>query len=289
MWRGASVVDASADRPPAERQGGTGTSVLMPEAAVAVRDVTLTYRSKRGTVTAVEDVELEARKGEFVCLVGPSGCGKSSILSMVAGLRRPSRGLISVFGDPVDGAVTGLGMVFQEDLLLPWRTVIANVLIQSEIRRMPRATARARALELLRQSGLGGFEERFPHELSGGMRQRCAIARALVHSPPLLLMDEPFSAIDALTREELNEQLVALWQQERPTVLFVTHAIDEAVYLADRVLVMTPRPGRIVEDVTIDLDRPRPQECRDTPEFREYVRRIRAVLARSGARHRVEG
>lgn len=270
-------------------QGDTAARAAVPDVTVAVRDVSLTYRSRRGTVTAVEDVDLAARAGEFVCLVGPSGCGKSSILSMVAGLRRPSRGLVSVFGKPVDGPVTSLGMVFQEDLLLPWRTVIANVLIQSEIRRTPRAAARTRALELLRKSGLAGFEQRFPHELSGGMRQRCAIARALVHGPPLLLMDEPFSAIDALTREDLNEQLLELWQQEGPTVLFVTHAIDEAVYLADRVLVMAPRPGRIVEDMTIDLARPRPQECRDTPEFREYVREIRAILARSGARDRGEG
>lgn len=246
--------------------------------AISCRNLALTYGGRRGAVETLRDITFDIPEGQFICIVGPSGCGKSSLLSLFAGLRQPSAGYLEVLGNPVTGPVTNLGMVFQKDLLLPWRTAMDNVMIQAEIRRLPRQQLLNRAKELLALVGLEGFEDRLPHELSGGMRQRCAIVRGLVHRPSLLLMDEPFASVDALTRDQLNLDLMALWNESKPTLIFVTHGIDEAVFLADRVLVMSQRPGEIVADIEIGLDRPRDLDLKDAPHFREYTRHIRKLL-----------
>ena len=247
-------------------------------ASIRCRGVSLTYGGRRGSVETLRQLDLEVPQGQFLCLVGPSGCGKSSLLGLLAGLRAASAGTVEVLGRRVREPVVDLGLVFQKDLLLPWRTALDNVMLQAEVRDLPREPFRARARELLGMVGLGGFEDRLPHELSGGMRQRCAIVRALVHNPPLLLMDEPFASVDALTRDQLNQDLLALWAERRPTVLFVTHGIDEAVFLGDRVLVMSARPGQIVADIAIDLPRPRVADLKDAPEFRTHTREIRHLL-----------
>lgn len=260
--------------------------------SIRCRDVGLTYGGRRGSVETLRGLSIDVPQGQFVCLVGPSGCGKSSLLGLIAGLRTVSAGTIEALGRPVREPVVDLGLVFQKDLLLPWRTTLENVMLQAEVRELPRDPLRARAQELLAMVGLGGFEDRLPHELSGGMRQRCAIVRALVHNPPLLLMDEPFASVDALTRDQLNLDLLALWAERRPTVLFVTHGIDEAVFLGDRVLVMSNRPGQIIADIAIDLPRPRHPDMKDAPEFRAHAREIRHLLgsmaegARSGGETR---
>lgn len=248
--------------------------------AVAVRctKLNVSYRGRRGTVETLRDLSIEIPAGQFLCIVGPSGCGKSSLLGVLSGLRAPSSGSVEVSGERVAKPVTDIGIVFQKDLLLPWRTAIKNVMIQAEIRDLPREPMRDRARRLLSLVGLQDFEDRLPHELSGGMRQRCAIVRALVHKPSLLLMDEPFAAVDALTRDQLNLDLLSLWTELRPTVIFVTHGIDEAVFLADRVVVLSPRPGRIIADIRIGFDRPRQVDVKDAPRFRDYAREIRHVL-----------
>lgn len=246
--------------------------------AVRCKGVHLTYGGRRGSVKTLNNISIDIPAGQFLCIVGPSGCGKSSLLGLVAGLREASAGSIEVLGKTVTKPVTELGMVFQKDLLLPWRSAIDNVLLQAEIRGLPREAMRRRAIELLSMVGLAGFEDRFPHELSGGMRQRCAIVRGLLHNPSLLLMDEPFASVDALTRDQLNLDLLSLWSERRPTVIFITHGIDEAVFLADRILVMSNRPGEIVEDIEVTLDRPRETDFKDTPEFRQYTKHIRHVL-----------
>jgi len=249
-----------------------------PSASIRCRGVCLTYGGRRGAVETLRQLDLEIPQGQFVCLVGPSGCGKSSLLGLVAGLRAASSGVIEALGRPVQEPVVDLGFVFQKDLLLPWRSTLENVMLQAEVRGLTREPFARRARDLLAMVGLSGFEDRLPHELSGGMRQRCAIVRALVHNPPLLLMDEPFASVDALTRDQLNLDLLALWAESHPTVLFVTHGIDEAVFLSDRVLVMSNRPGQIVADLAIDLPRPRHPDMKDAPEFRAHAREIRHLL-----------
>ena len=258
-----------------------------PRHAVRCDKVQLTYGGRRGSVQALDDITLDIPAGQFLCIVGPSGCGKSSLLGLIAGLRQASSGRIEALGKEVHEPVTDLGMVFQKDLLLPWRTTIDNVMLQAEMRELPRATFEASARRLLALVGLEGFEDKLPHELSGGMRQRCAVVRALVHNPPLLLMDEPFAAVDALTRDQLNLDLLALWAEHHPTVILVTHSIDEAVFLGDRVMVMSNRPGKILADIAIDLKRPRSLELKDAPEFRTYTRAIRALLNQLTPQRRV--
>ncbi len=238
-------------------------------------------RDGRETV-ALKDVSLDIARGEFLAVVGPSGCGKSTLMRIVAGLVPATAGTVSVFGKGVSAPVTDLGIVFQNPVLLDWRDVLANVLFQVEIRGMSAAAHRARALDLLRKVGLGDFTDRYPHELSGGMRQRAAIARALLHDPPLLLMDEPFGALDALTREQMRIDLEALWLATRKTVIFITHSIDEAVLLADRVVVMSPRPGRIERILDVDLPRPRGLAGRRAPRFSELADEITALFLARG-------
>jgi NitT/TauT family transport system ATP-binding protein len=229
-------------------------------AQIRIERVGQEFRSAERTVIALRDIELTVAPGQLVCLLGPSGCGKSTLLNAVAGFLRPSSGRVVVGDRPVTGPGPDRGMVFQEYALFPWMTVVDNVafgLRADRSRRMRRAEARRRALELLALLGLTDFADRFPKDLSGGMRQRVAIARVLAIDPPVLLMDEPFGALDALTRRSLQDQLLELWTTLRKTILFVTHSIDESLYLADRIVVMTYRPGTIRRDVVVELPRPR--------------------------------
>jgi NitT/TauT family transport system ATP-binding protein len=251
-------------------------------ACIELSAVSKTYHSRRGDVVALENVDLDIREGEFVSIVGPSGCGKSTLLRCVAGLATASAGTIAVRGKPVTDPVPDLGIVFQRDLLVDWRSVVRNVLLAVEFRyRNPqRFTTRAR--ELLAKVGLADFADRYPWELSGGMRQRAAICRALLTDPAILLMDEPFGALDALTRDDLNAELQRIWLESRKTVLFITHSIGEAVFLSDRVAVMSPKPGRIVEIVDVGIPRPRALAIREKPEFGARSARIRQLFTTMG-------
>lgn len=235
-------------------------------------------RMNFGATVALDRLDLTIAEHEFFTILGPSGCGKSTFLLLAAGLLQPSAGSIVIGGQPVRGAYTNAGIAFQHHNLLEWRSVLRNVLLPLEIRRTETEPFLARARQLLSLVGLAGFEDHYPHQLSGGMRQRAALCRALVCDLPLLLMDEPFGALDALSREEHQLMLQEVWLRERKTVLLITHDIREAILLSDRVAVMSPRPGRILEIVDIDLPRPRRQDVSETPAFIEYVRRIRAML-----------
>lgn len=224
-------------------------------------------------------VSFAIREAEFVALVGPSGCGKSTILRMIAGLIRQSSGSVKVRGKEVMGPLKGeAGIVFQHPLLLPWRTVLDNALLPAQVLHLDRRSCEKRALELIQLVGLGGFEHRYPFELSGGMQQRAAIVRALAFNPSILLMDEPFAAVDAITRDQLNLQLERLADLHRKTVLFITHSIPEAVFLADRVLVMSARPGQIVADIPVDLPRPRTLDHMSTATFTDAAGKVRHRL-----------
>jgi NitT/TauT family transport system ATP-binding protein len=251
------------------------------EPHIRLRDVAKRYDTKDGAVEACTGITLDIRQSEFVAVVGPSGCGKTTILKMVAGLVPHSSGGITVGGKPVDRPLTDVGIVFQESILLDWRDVLSNVMLQIEIRGMDRAAYEPVARNLLKATGLQGFENKKPYELSGGMRQRVSICRALVHDPPLLLMDEPFGALDALTREQISMDIQRVWMDKRKTALHITHSIPEAVLLADRVVVMGPRPGRIVEIIEVDLPRPRRLD-RLPASFNDYAGRIREIFKARG-------
>jgi NitT/TauT family transport system ATP-binding protein len=249
---------------------------------IAVRRLTKRFGTAASPVVALSDIEFSVNEGELVVVVGPSGCGKSTLLRILAGLLPQSDGEASLHGTPITGPRRDIGVVFQAPVLFPWRSVLGNALLPVDIQRLGRDKMRARAMELLKLVGLEGFEHRYPWELSGGMQQRVALVRALIHDPALLLMDEPFGALDAMTREQMNQELQRIWMERRKTVLFITHSIGEAVYLADRILVMTPRPGRIADTLKIDLPRPRGLDVMNTPEFGAYVKRIRTGLHASG-------
>jgi NitT/TauT family transport system ATP-binding protein len=252
-----------------------------------IQDLTKVYATRDGPVRALDQISFRERRGEFLSNLGPSGCGKSTLLMIAAGLVSPSSGIVSVGERPVDRPRTDVGIVFQNPVLLEWRTALGNVMLQAEARKMNRKAGEKRARELLLSVGLGGFEDKYPHELSGGMRQRVSICRALIHNPDHLLMDEPFGALDALTRDQLVLDLQALWMERQMTVLFITHSVAEAVFLSDRVIVMTPRPGRIDRIIDINLPRPRTLAMRDTSEFAEYSRQILDLfLARGVLRER---
>lgn len=233
-------------------------------------------------VHAFGPLDLAVEAGEFTAILGPSGCGKSTLLLMIAGLLGCEEGVIEVGGRRVAGPLTEIGIVFQNHVLVEWRSVLGNVLLQADLRGIGRSVLEPRARALLRAVGLEPFVDRHPHELSGGMQQRTAFCRALVHDPPLVLMDEPLGALDAMTREQLRADLERLWLANRMTVLFVTHGIEEAVQLADRVIVISPRPGRIVREIRIDLPRPRTLEVCERPAFHAHVGEIRRVFASYG-------
>jgi len=236
-----------------------------------------------GVVMALVPLDFRVAEGEFVCIVGPSGCGKSTLLKMLAGILPVSNGVLSLAGRPITGPRPDIGVVFQTPMLLPWRTVFENVMLPIELQRLDRVAYGEIARRLLSLVGLADFADRFPSELSGGMQQRTGICRALVHDPKLLLMDEPFGSLDAMTRETLNIELQRIWQERQKTILFVTHSILEAVFLADRVLVMTARPGRIRDIVEVGLTRPRHPSVTSTPDFGRLADRIRGHFDIVGA------
>ena len=246
---------------------------------IELTSVSKTYRSRHGDVVrAVEDVTLDVKEKEFISLVGPSGCGKSTLLKLVSGLTPPTRGAIRIRGQEVREPFPDVGFVFQSAVLLPWRTVVDNVLFSIEMLGGSRHAHRERAQALIELAGLAGFERKYPWELSGGMQQRVAICRALVHDPSMLLMDEPFGALDAMTREEMSLELLRIWEERRKTILFVTHSIPEAILLADRVVVMTPRPGRLARVLDIALPRPRTVDMEFTPAFKALSDEIRSLI-----------
>jgi NitT/TauT family transport system ATP-binding protein len=246
-----------------------------PNPIISIRSVSKTYRSRGNAVDALRDISFDIVKGEFVSFLGPSGCGKSTLMMILVGLAKADGGEVLIDGRRIDTPFTDVGIVFQNSELLDWRTALKNILLQIEIRRLPVQKYSGRARELLAQVGLSGFDDRYPHELSGGMKQRVALCRALIHDPEILLMDEPFGALDALTRDQMNSDLQRIWLDQRKTAVLVTHSIDEAVFLSDRIVVMTPRPGTVAEVISIELPRPRTVESRNTPEFNEYVAGIR--------------
>ena len=247
--------------------------------AIDMRGVSVRFMSERTAITALEDISFDVQPGGFLTLLGPSGCGKSTLLRVVADSIAPSAGQVQVLGGTADAArrQREIGFVFQDATLLPWRNVLANVRLPLEIGGNPRKGARSPE-ELLKLVGLAGWERAFPHELSGGMRQRVSIARALLGDPKILLMDEPFGALDEITRDRLNDELLQIWRQTGTTILFVTHAIHEAAYLGQRVMVLAARPGRVREIVPVDLPEPRALAMRDTAEFGGLAGRLRAVL-----------
>ena len=255
-------------------------------ALIGLEGVTKRFTSRAGdSVTAVEAVSLEIESDQFVTVVGASGCGKSTLLKLIGALLPPTEGRVLRGGRPVQGPSRDVGIVFQSPVLLPWRSALDNVLFPIEIMGWPVGKYRAEADRLIELVGLQGFEQSLPRELSGGMQQRVSICRALIHDPPLLLMDEPFGALDAMTREELGLELLRVWSERRKTVVFVTHSIAEAILLADRVVVMTPRPGRIVTTVSITLPRPRTLEMEFSEEFKGYAKLVRdAIGSTKGAR-----
>lgn len=245
---------------------------------VRVGDLCKTYQTRRDEIEAIRSVQMEVAQGEFVSILGPSGCGKSTLLMIVGGLLPLTSGTVEVADEEVVGPRRDTGVVFQAPVLMPWRSIFKNVMFPIESLGLRQADYHKRAHELLELTGLSGFIDNFPSELSGGMQQRVAICRALIHNPNLLLMDEPFSALDAITRDNMNQELLRIWEEYKKTVLFVTHSIREAVFLSDRIFVMSPRPAVISEIVTIDLPRPRDLSIDETPEFNEYVAHLRAAI-----------
>src|SRR5262245_26049733 len=237
---------------------------------------------------ALKEVSVDVEPGEFVSVVGPSGCGKSTLMLMVAGLLKRSRGNIVIAGRSVTTPITDVGIAFQDHLLLDFRTALDNVTLHADIRKLPKRRIEDRARELFAQLRLEHAMGKYPRQLSGGMRQRVSLIRTLVHDPPLILMDEPFGALDALTRLQVRTDLESLWLRRRPTVLFITHSVEEAVGLSDRILVMSPSPGEVVEEIRVDLPRPRPIVLGDVPQFAAYVDRIHRQFERLGVLHGIE-
>jgi NitT/TauT family transport system ATP-binding protein len=260
----------------------SSTATLAARPYLEFRNLTKVYATDDGPVRALDQISLAQRQGEFLSILGPSGCGKSTLMMIAAGLLAASNGLVVVRGQRVVAPRTDIGIIFQSPVLLEWRTALGNIMLQAEARHLDRKASERRARELLAAVGLAGFEGKYPDELSGGMRQRVSLCRALIHNPPQLLMDEPFGALDALTRDQLVLDLQRLWNETRMTVLFITHSVAEAVFLSDRVIVMTPRPGRIDRVIDIDLPRPRTLAMRETPEFNGYNRQILDLLLARG-------
>jgi NitT/TauT family transport system ATP-binding protein len=255
--------------------------------AIELTGISKTFVTTSGEVVhALDNTSLVIDPGEFITVVGASGCGKTTLLRLIAGLERCTSGTVAINGARQAGPSEQAGIVFQDPTLLPWRTVLQNVLLPVQVLRLDARTYGSRARALLETVGLKDFENKYPHELSGGMRQRVAIVRALVNDPAMLLMDEPFGALDALTRDQMNLELLDIWSATHKTVLLITHSITESVFLADRVIVMSPRPGRVVEQIAIELPRPRTLDMINNEEFGKYVRRIRSLLD-AGAHMRI--
>ena len=250
---------------------------------ILARGLSKTYATAGlAEVTALKNLDFEIYDGEFVSVIGQSGCGKSTLLKVLAGLLPYTAGSVELNGMPLRGPSNEAAVVFQSPVLLPWRTVLENVLLPIEFRKLPRSRYKQNALDLLEMVGLHEFAQRYPYELSGGMQQRAAIVRALVQDPRLLLMDEPFGALDAMTREQMNLELLRIWSQNRKTVFFITHSIAEAIFLADRVIAMTARPGSIADIIAIDLPRPRDLSIINTDRFGHYAARLRGLLDAQG-------
>jgi NitT/TauT family transport system ATP-binding protein len=245
---------------------------------LVVEDLRLVYETSRGPLPALDGLSFGMAKREFVSVLGPSGCGKSTLLKLAMGLIRPTAGRIRLAAREIAGPRPDVGIVFQQPTLLPWRNILNNVLVPIRARGASVAGHQARAKELLDLVGLGAFARHYPHELSGGMQQRVAIARGLIHDPELLLMDEPFAALDAMTREAMMDELQRIWMTTPKSVLFITHSIPEAVYLSDRILVMGPRPGRVIDTVHVGLPRPRTLETMAEPRFNEVATYLRNVF-----------
>ena len=274
MGRGAQVTLLAS-------RAQAATSPAASEAtAIRVRRVAKTFATRRGEVQALEALDFDVPAGQFVSILGPSGCGKSTLLRIVAGLIAPdSGGVVEVLGRVRAGVPQDVGVVFQTHNMLPWETVERNLGLAAEVQHLSRDEIDARVTQMLDVMGLAAFRKAYPHELSGGMRQRAALGQILVLRPQILLLDEPFGALDALTRDQLNVELLRLWQELRKTVLLVTHSIAEAVFLSDRVLVMSGRPGRVLEDMIIDMPRPRdPRRTKQAPEFGQYVVRLEQLM-----------
>jgi len=264
-------IDAAApgDKP------ATGTAV---EPVLVVENVSTVFENGNGGLQALEDISFSVCPQEFVCVLGPSGSGKSTLLRILAGLLPPTRGQVVFQGQVLSGPRRSVGVVFQRANLMPWRTVMENITLPLELQGVSPALSLQRAQEMVDLVGLQGFEASLPRDLSGGMAQRVAIARALVHDPDVLLLDEPFGSLDALTRERMGMELLRIWQARRKTVIMVTHSIPEAIFLADRVLVLTPRPGRLRLDLCVELPRPRDEDVHYTPVFGELARRLRQAI-----------
>jgi NitT/TauT family transport system ATP-binding protein len=252
----------------------------VPEASpcLTVEGIDVAYRTTRGPVVALQDFSMEVATGEFVAILGPSGCGKSTLLKIVSGLMKPTAGRATLLGRPIEGPRPEVGIVFQQPTLLPWKSVLDNVLLPARALKQPPAEAEQRGRDLLRLVGLEPFARHYPHELSGGMQQRVGIARALVHDPAVLLMDEPFAALDAMTREHMTMELQRIWMSTGKSVVFITHSIPEAVFLADRIVVLSSRPGRVIEEVVVGLGRERDLETMADRRFTETCNRLRALF-----------
>jgi NitT/TauT family transport system ATP-binding protein len=256
----------------------TATNGTNGKTKIVIDHAKKVYHTQTGQTLALDDVSAAIQEGEFVCVVGPSGCGKTTLLWAMSGLHRLTSGDILLDGTPVKGARPEIGMVFQEANLLPWRNIIKNILYPFEIKGLPVSKYRERIEHLLDKTRLKGFENKYPRELSGGMQQRASLVRCLSFDPSVMLLDEPFGALDAFTRDEMNLLLLDLWAEQRKTIVFVTHSILEAVFMADRVLVMTPRPGRVARDITIDLPRPRTLDMQSSPYFVEMTKDIKNFI-----------
>jgi NitT/TauT family transport system ATP-binding protein len=254
----------------------------MGEPFLTVEGLDAVYDQSNGRLPVLDDVSFQVQEREFLCLVGPSGCGKSTLLKLIAGLQQPTAGQIVLAGKAVHRPSRDVGFVFQEPTLMDWRTVRENVALPLELNGSGKEKAGRRAQTLIDLVGLTGFEDAYPAQLSGGMAQRVALARALVHDPQLLLLDEPFGALDALTRERMGRELLRIWRARRKTVILVTHSVPEAVFLADRVLVLGPRPATVVAEVPVDLPRPRTQRLREAPACTLMAQRVREALDRLG-------
>ena len=247
--------------------------------------VGMCYETFSGKTEALTDISFEAKKGEFVSILGPSGCGKSTFLFIGTGLTKNTSGLVTIDDENISKPVKDVGFVFQDHLLLEWRTVISNIMIQGEFRKMNKVECYEKAMTLIKLVGLEGFEYKYPFELSGGMQQRVSICRALIHNPELLMMDEPFGALDALTREQMRVDLERIWMERKNTIVFVTHDINEAILLSDKIIVMTQRPGRIKEIIQVDIPRPRSLRVTETQEFIQYRKHLTDLFMEMGVLH----